>query len=158
MLKLLLPLLLLLLLILWEYSNNLSQRVYDLEHTQNMLVERMEVVEMSQIRADEKNMPEGDDVNIQPDNDTYCHKRNDIKIWDNVYYPFLGNQSNIENYKIVKVDWIEIYYEIQTVYKIQRELVNGKDCITMINWYWVNPQKSFEDMVERIKNYFKYTN
>ena len=158
MLKLFLPLLLLLPLILWGCSNDLSQRVYDLEHTQNMLVERMEVAEINQIRADERDMPEGEDVDIQPDNDTYCHKRNDIKIWDNVYYPFLGNQSSIENYKIVKVDWIEIYYEIQTVYKIQRELVNGKDCITMINWYWVNPQKSFEDMVERIKNYFKYTN
>ena len=158
MLKLFLPLLLLLPLILWGCSNNLHQRVYDLEHTQNMLVERIEVVEMNQIRADERDMPEGEDVDIQPDNDTYCHKRNDIKIWDNVYYPFLGNQSNIENYKIVKVDWIEIYYEIQTVYKIQRELINGKDCITMINWYWIDPQKSFEDMLEYIKNYFKHAN
>ena len=113
---------------------------------------------MSQIRAEEKNIPKGNDVNIQFDNDIYCHRRNDIKIWDNVYYPFLGNQSNIENYKIVKVDWIEVYYEIQTVYKIQRELINGKDCITMINWYWTDPQKSFEDMLEYIKNYFKHAN
>jgi len=45
-----------------------------------MLVERMEVAEINQIRAEEENMPEGEDVDIQPDNDTYCHKRNDIKI------------------------------------------------------------------------------
>jgi hypothetical protein len=98
------------------------------------------------------------EINIKEDNSACCHKHNDIQVWDKVYFPFLWNWSNLEWYKTVKVDWVVVYYEIQVVNEVLYEMIEWKKCITMINWYWTEPQKNYQDMLEHIRNYFRYSN
>lgn len=88
----------------------------------------------------------------------YCHKHNDIKLWDNVYFAYLGNWGTDhlkkqEWIKTVTVDGVEWYYDIQPVVEILWETIEWKNCITMINWYWTEPQKTYKDMIEKIKDY-----
>lgn len=102
-------------------------------------------------------------INIYPINRNYdyeyterdCHKYNDIKIWDTVWFAFLWNRTFNEPVEYLVIDWIKIWYEKQIVTELHHTMINKKDCITMINWYWVEPQKTKDDMVIQIKEYFK---
>lgn len=145
-------------------DDTISQRVYDLENTQYMILQRIEVIEIDQI---DKNIVDtwiaGDDINIRPDNLIYCHQRKDIKLWDNVYFAYLWNRDtdylkNQEWIKTVRIDWQDWYYDIQPVVEILWEIVEGQNCITIINWYWTEPQKTYQDMIENIKHYIKCSN
>jgi hypothetical protein len=93
----------------------------------------------------------------------YCHKHKDIKLWDNVYFAYLWNRNtdylkNQEWIKTVIIDWQDWYYDIQPVVEILWEMVEGQNCITMINWYWTEPQKTYQDMIENIKYYIECSN
>lgn len=104
-----------------------------------------------------------EDINIKPDNIIYCHKHKDIKLWDNVYFAYLWNWDtdylkNQEWIKTVRIDWVDWYYDIQPAVEILWEMVEWQNCITMINWYGTEPQKTYQDMINHIKYYIECSN
>ena len=102
-------------------------------------------------------------INIISDNLVYCHQRKDIKLWDNIYFPYLWNWDTeyLENQQWIKyviIDWQRWYYDIQPVLQILWEIIEWENCITMINWYWTDPQKTYNDMIKHIERYIKCNN
>ena len=148
-------------------DNSISQRVYDLENNQKLLFDnddsivwRLDNIESAMF---ETGIIENDSINIQPNNLIYCHQRKDIKLWDSLYFPYLWNWNEeqlkqLPNIKTVDVGLITVYYEIWTAIELHWEIINWEQCITSINWYWTEPQKTYLDMIEHIKNYFECVN
>jgi hypothetical protein len=146
-------------------DNSISQRVYDLENNQKLLFDNDDWI-IGRLDGIEQNLLQTwivEDIDIRPDNLIYCHQRKDIKLWDNVYFAYLWNWDtnylkNQEWIKTVRIDWQDWYYDIQPVVEILWEMVEGQNCITMINWYWTEPQKTYQDMIENIKYYIECSN